>query len=479
MLQIIGHASDVVVLAILFGITIFVHEFGHFITALRAKLVIDTFSIGFGPAIWKRRIHGILFKIGCIPVGGYVALPQLDPAGMERVQGDNATGEERVLPPASPGRRIWVSLAGAAGNMVLAAILAVVIWLSPDAITYKGAPVLGAVEADSQAYAAGLREGDTILAVNGRTVGTWYDFSVELLLDGEKGTVNLAVESDGAARTVELPLVKDETTGLPTVPGLRRQPIPCVISAVSPDGSAREAGLRANDIVVEFDGIPVTGAADLVTLVRGRQDRTVPITVKRNGKSLTVDVTPRYNAEHDTALIGVQLADVIMPWMQERSPLAQLRSDAMGIVRLLKALVTPGESRQAAQGLGGPVMILATLWRAIQISMLNAVGFLRFLNVNLAILNLLPIPVLDGGHILFALWEAATRRKVNARFANALVNFFAVLLIGAILVLTFRDVDRFFGFRRMFRRSDGASVTNVVEDVSQAEQRDATEGSNP
>ena len=126
--------------------------------------------------------------------------------------------------------------------------------------------------------------------------------------------------------------------------------------------------------------------------------------------------------------------------MMYRRPLDQIRNDAAAIVRILKALVTPREARQAAGALGGPIMILTALWFSIQTSMLNAIGFLRFLNINLAILNLLPFPVLDGGHILFCAWEAVTRRKVHPRFVNVLVNVFAVLLIGVMLWISYRDL---------------------------------------
>jgi regulator of sigma E protease len=220
----------------------------------------------------------------------------------------------------------------------------------------------------------------------------------------------------------------------------------CVVGGVSPDGSAGEAGIQEDDIIREFAGVNVASTEHFIGLVAERAGLPTPIVVERAGDLLRLEVTPRHNPEMGRALIGVSVSSGlqgnVMPWMQYRRPLEQVKGDAMGIVRILRALLTPREARQAAKGLGGPIMIFAALWVSIKISFLNAIGFLRFLNVNLAILNLLPIPVLDGGHVVFSVWEGVTRRKVHPRVANALINFCAVLLIGALVLLSFRDVLR-------------------------------------
>lgn len=472
--SIVQNVGDVVVLLALFGLSIFIHELGHFLVAIKLGLVVDAFSIGFGPAIWKREIRGIVFKVCWFPLGGYVALPQLDPSGMDAVQGENSdddTPEREALPSVSPIKKIAVSLAGAFGNMVLALVLACIIWLSPGAITYKGAPVVAAVEEGSAAYGQGLRAGDEIISLNGTPVSTWYDVSIECLLLGKEDDVTLVVQTGKLQHEIRVPLLTVEGSEVPSLAGVERRPVPCMFKEIVPGGSADEAGLEANDIVKTFDGLPVSGGLEFVRLVEARSGKAVPLVVERDGEDHEFIVTPRYNEELGRALIGVRPIDVVMPWMQEKQPLAQLRGDAMGIVRLLKALVTPGESKQAAQGMGGPVMIFAALWMAIKISIFNAVGFLRFLNVNLAILNLLPIPVLDGGHIVFSLWEGITRRKAHPKFVNILVNAFAILLIGVFLILSFRDVNRIFPrMKSIFNRGkEVAASTNVVDEVSAAE----------
>jgi regulator of sigma E protease len=604
---ILTNAADVIILVLLFGATIFIHEFGHFIAAIKLGLVVDVFSIGFGPALWQRKINGVVWKISAFPLGGYVALPQLDPSGMEKIQGENTDNDDdktksatteppqRQLPDVAPWKRIVVSVSGPIGNLIFGLVLAMVIYLSPSAVTYKGAPVVASVVAGSAAEVAGLRAGDEVLTVNGKRVDTWYNFTLEALLNGYATPVEVMVLRGRDRRELQLPLIK--VGDIPKVDGLTPRPIPCMLQRVDAAGPAGLAGLLPNDIVkrvaempilssdqlvpsllphlgrevavvVERDGADVTvvatplaqpvavhrvprgEAADRagvqpgdriltlgdVEISSGKQfmteayrylGRPVPLQVERDGETLTLTlesgahgcvlqtilkdsaaaeaglqdgdtvvslggepiispsqfnplviangeapvaivvargdeelaltVTPRYSAQAGRPLIGAMLgeavgivltedplqvgvANVIMPWMQEKLPLQQMKSDALGIFRLLKALVDPKEAGHAASGLGGPAAIMATLWIAIKLGLLNAVGFLRFLNINLAILNLLPIPVLDGGHIVFATWEGITRRKVHPKVVAILVNGFAILLIGVFVLLTAKDV---------------------------------------
>ena len=154
-------------------------------------------------------------------------------------------------------------------------------------------------------------------------------------------------------------------------------------------------------------------------------------------------------------MVGVQLGGSGMPWMLYKNPVDQLKYDALAIVRVLKALVTPAEAKQAAGGLGGPIAIFTMLTLSIKMGLVNTLGLIRFLNINLAVLNLMPIPVLDGGHIVFALWHGITRHKVNVRIQTALINFFAILLIGAMLILSFKDIDRTFPVKKFFNRIFG------------------------
>lgn len=419
----------------LFGITVFVHEFGHFIVARRCGLVVKTFSIGFGRAVVQWEKDDILYKIGWIPFGGYVSLPQLDPAGMERIQGDASSGK---YPDISPWKKIAVAVSGPLGNIALAVVLAIAIWLIPgnDAGT-QIRPIIGNIETNCAAYAAGLRQGDKITAVNGTAVNNWYDFSVETLLKNSD-TAALGL-SDG--RTLNIPVVKGEE-GVRTIDGIEPA-LPCLFGAVTKGGPADQAGVKSGDTALSFNGTPILGWEQFTKLVQAAKSG-VPatLTVERKGEQLNLSIVPEYNKQYDRIMVGVQLGGSGMPWMLYKNPVDQLKFDALAIVRVLKALVTPSEARQAAGGLGGPIMIFTMLTLSIKMGLVNTLGLIRFLNVNLAVLNLLPIPVLDGGHIVFALWHGITRHKVNVKIQTVLINFFAILLISAMLILSFKDVDR-------------------------------------
>lgn len=429
----------------LFGVTVFVHEFGHFIVARRCGLVVKTFSIGFGRAIVQWEKDGIIYKIGWIPFGGYVSLPQLDPEGMERIQGDSSSGK---YPDISPWKKIAVAAAGPFGNIVLAVLLAVAIWLIPgnDAGT-QIRPIIGNIETNCAAYAAGLRQGDEITAVNGTAVKNWYDFTVETLLK-DRNTAELGL-NDG--RTLTIPVVKGEE-GLRTIDGIEPA-LPCLFGAVTKGSPADLAGVKSGDTALSFNGTPILGWDHFTELVQAAApDVPAPLTVSRKGETLNLSIVPEYNKEYDRIMVGVQLGGSGMPWMLYKNPIDQIKYDAQAIVRVLKALVTPAEAKQAAGGLGGPIMIFTMLTMSIKMGLVNTLGLIRFLNINLAILNLMPIPVLDGGHICFALWHGITQHKVNVKVQTALINFFAILLIGAMLILSFNDIDRKFQIKKFFNR---------------------------
>ena len=445
-----------VVVLLLFGMTIFVHELGHFLAARWAGMVVEVFSIGFGPAIWKRKIGEVTYKIGAFPLGGYVALPQMDPAD-RRGEKDAA---EKPLPRVAPWKKIIVALAGATGNMILAVFLAyLVFWIGKPSSPSEQSCAIGFVDTNSVAYAEGLRIGDRILSVDGEPVKNWNEFAIRLSL---LKNCRLEVESGGATRTVDLPTERNEI-GVLSLDGV--WPVNfCDVGGVVPGSSAEKAGIKAGDRIVEFNNVSLFSREQLIDLVNQARDATVGAVVLRRGARVDVLVTPEYSEEVGRALIGVQFSmmDIDYDQISHPSPGSQIRSHATAIIRILKALVTPKKARAAAQGIGGPIMILAFFWWAVSQSIMIAIWFTCFINVNLAILNLLPIPILDGGHIVFSLWEWITRRPVHTRVVNMLSNIFFFLFIAVFVFLTYRDAARL-GFSRFFKRAPAAERVEEPE----------------
>ncbi|MDY0146152.1 MAG: RIP metalloprotease RseP [Kiritimatiellia bacterium] len=451
----------ILAILLLFSLSIFVHELGHFLVARALGLVADVFSIGMGPALWKRKVGATVWKIGAIPFGGYVALPQMDPNSFlegtssgDRLQGAGDKKEEkgergestepRNLPRVAPWKKILVSVAGATGNIIFAFVLATLVWIvgKPSSLQERNA-IIGYVETDSRSAAAGLVPGDEILSLDGHPVASWLVLAEGVAL-APADTVILSVRSpEGVEREVTIELETSEV-GLRMLPGLDGL-APCHVAALMPGSGAEAAGLEPGDQILRYDGQAVYSRAHLSQLVEAVGDRAAEIVFLRAGREQSASVESQYDAKAERRLIGIQfntLSDLDYGDRTHPTPWAQVKSHAGSIFRFLRALATPTTSGAAAGAVGGPVLILIMLWLMVKSSFILAIWFTGLLNVNLAILNLLPIPILDGGHVVMNLYEWVTRRPPPPRLVNALANVFAVLFITLFVILTFRDSVR-------------------------------------
>lgn len=463
---------------VLFCLAVMVHEFGHFLAAKLLGFKVDAFSIGFGPAIWKKKINGCEYRLSWLPLGGYVALPQLDPSSMDTIQGSHTsegetgnkekgeaektsvTTEAESVPPQPPWKRIVVAVAGPLGNIILAIIIAFIIGtFAPDSQFGGHRTVVGSIRSESAAERSGLQVGDTILQINGTPVSFWTEVVIECHLAGStnRGVQALIQPADATKpqRTITLPITQKEQadTTYFLLDGIR--PFEqTVVFEVRKDSPAEKAGLKTKDTILAVAETKPNNPEEAIQAIAATSSEPFTMVVRREGvaEPIALTLAAVWDEELKRPIIGATLGDPairIPQWMMHKQPSKQLSADAKGIFRILRALFVPknhGEAGRAAKGMGGPGSLLFMLWNEVQSGFFHSIAFLRFLCINLAILNLLPLPVLDGGHILFAFIEMITRRRPSQKLVNTVTNFFAILLIGLMVFMLFRDAIRIVDF---------------------------------
>ena len=294
-----------------------------------------------------------------------------------------------------------------------------------SAIPFGGYVAIPDVDPEGTAKAQGTSSGATV----GGKVATPLD-SIIVAVAGPIGNIVLAVV---------LAVV------LAAVPNARFGELPSLIGEVPQEGPAHDAGMKPGDRVVSVGGVSVDTWTEMQTEVQISGGKPTEFVVDRGGVETKLTVLPkRHEASGAYFIFAFSTTNSAraVAWMPARNPLRQLQWDALSIVRVLKALVTPKESKAAAQALGGPIMIAEGLYRQVRSNVWDAFGFLRFLCINLAILNLLPIPVLDGSIVMFSLYAMIFRRKPNERLVGMLTQIFMYLLIATMLFLVYRDSVR-------------------------------------
>lgn len=449
------------VLAVLFlAATIFVHELGHFLAARWRGLVIERFSIFFGPKIfgWKR--NGVEYRVGWIPLGGYVALPQM--ADMRAVEGDTDNARAN-LPAISYTDKVIVAAAGAFFNILFALALATVLWITgfpqpkggnealvgyvpEQAMTQNGETI------QTPASRAGLRPGDRILAVDGTPVDDWTAMS--LAIAGSTGATKdgdpliiLTVSSGGEVRDVPVKpyLEADE--------GLRRIGIGSASTIVVADffenAPAERAGLREGDQIVAINGERLYSTLQLVKYLQSRAPQTYELTIQRDSgdsthpEILTLQVPtekPVNRGEDAVPVFGIAAFKQEIEYIHA-NPIAQIEEVLMITWRTLYALIHP-EGDVRLRNLSGPIGITHVLYQATQAGPLFVLYIMIIINVNLAFLNLLPLPILDGGHILLATIKKLTGSSPPEWLITGLQAGMAVLLLGLAAYIMVFDSKR-------------------------------------
>jgi regulator of sigma E protease len=441
---------------LLFNLLIFVHELGHFLAARWRGLKIDRFAIWFGKPIWQKEINGITYCLGSIPAGGYVALPQM--AAMEAIEGKNST-QANELPPIGVLDKIIVAFAGPLFSFGLALVFAVLVWkIGRPVSETETTTTIGYVFKGSPAEAAGLLPGDVITKVDGRPVtrfGGIGDSVTWRIVRSEGESVAITVKRDGKELTLNAKPTREKTEVWERKSLRQIQILPLqtpMVARVEPHGPAALAGLKPNDIVVAANGIPLFNPAIVTDELRKNPDKPIALTIRRGKETLDLSMkavmpegwadNPNIPAEDKFPRLGIAWElggkmDVDYP-----APLTQISASVNAMASTLGAVLSR-KSDIGFQHLSGPVGIVRIYYRLFESEQgwRLAIWFSVVLNINLALLNMLPIPVLDGGHITLAIIEGIRRRPVNVKIIGAIQTSCAMLIIGYMIFVTFFDAQ--------------------------------------
>ena len=540
-----------------FGFCVFIHEFGHLLAAIWCKLHIERFSVGFGKPIWKRVIKGVEYRLGWLPFGGYVALPQMEPTD------EPQTYEGEPLPSVHPFKRIIVAVAGPLFNILFGIFLASIIWLNGVKV-----PVLHQADGDkaksfvvghiqdfivhegddgkeekiySPEAEAGLERGDEVIAVNGTKLKKGWEEALKRIIFAKAGEVTLTVIRDGQEKEINYKL--KENPDYDNVPYPFFQPSFTTIIGPFPEDRetpAKKAGLLANDVLVRINGkdvISLTWCYDEMERIKKEEDKTLNLEIlrhERNDKgeitsskemSFTVEpeleerflygikiqpksvqpiitVSDNYPASEAgmedgdliTKVNGQDILDAsslflvlaksanqeknleieLMRGNEKKSfsikpvkkstpdkhflyginlshetttihptPIDQLQETVMMSYYMIMAIIDKNNPLDASK-MSGPVGISDAIQKGFSIDFFAGLRIVGIISFSLAIFNLLPLPILDGGHITIAIIEMLSRKKIPSKLLQPVFYAFFIVLITFAIYVTYHDLGRFF-----------------------------------
>ncbi len=424
---------------IVIGILVFVHEFGHFIMAKRNGVRVEKFSLGMGP-----KIPGLGFKKGdteyvvsWLPLGGYVKMAGENPD-------EEATGAPDEFPSKTPWQRAKIAVAGASMNLILAFVLMPVVFMVGASVPeYLEEPAkVGWVESGSAGERAGFQRGDVIRSIKGREVENWTK-ALSIAAANPSSTLAVVVQRDGKDVSLSLSPAADKNGGGEV--GLLPE-MPAQIKSLTPGMPAEKAGIRPGDLIVAVDGVPVSHWVQFSNMIKKSIGRELTIVVRRDGGEATVKVAPVKNESLGYGVIGV-VNDIKMIRQRYGPVEAVIKGfkrtvDLFGLtVDVLKQLFT---LKLSVKTLGGPIMIAQMSGQAAQSGLADFLAFMAFISLQLGILNLLPIPILDGGLILFLIIEAIRKKPFSRKVMEVSQGIGLVLLLTLIVVISYNDLMRMF-----------------------------------
>ena len=429
------------------GVLVFVHELGHFLAAKRVGIRVLKFQLGFNPTILSFRFGETEYGIGALPLGGYVKM-----AG--EANEDGPTGDPREFLSKTRWQRFQVLFMGPAMNLLLAfVLLAGILYQGAEVASYADQPVnVGLVKPESPAALADIRPGDRIVSVAGHRVDTWEEFSVTVGTRPNR-EISIGLLRDGLDVTKTVTPVAEErgrfeTGDIGVMPNVHPH-----LAAISENEPGAKAGLKAGDVIVAANGMPMTFDTEFRQVIRKNANTPLTLSILRAGSPMTIIVTPRMNGKvgylgvtpvDDTKTIKPSILGAFrLSWEKNWSMTQMIGQTIWG---LLTRELSPKQ-------LMGPIAIAQVSGESAQLGWMALLGLMVTLSLNLGLLNLMPIPMLDGGHIMIMALEGLARRDFSVKVKEKFLLAGFVVLMMLMVTVFYNDLSRIGVFDRLLPKA--------------------------
>lgn len=434
---------NVVSVVLVLGFMILIHEWGHFIAARLMGVRVDVFSIGFGPRIWGYRRGATDYRLSILPFGGYV-----------KMAGDNPTEDRAGAPDEFLSKPRWqrvvIAVAGPTMNILFAVVVMLGLFMvgAPEAAYMSRPAQVAGVLPGSPAAQAGVQPGDVIVKIDGRKTANWEDALFEIGVAPTGARIVLSVQRDGIQEFLQLPPAPPQNTR-DEVQMMGYPQAPVVVGTVTSASPASKAGLQPNDKIISAGGQAMLNPLQFAPLIRNSGGKPLPIAVEHKGPAGTqtenLTLQPVYGDPGD----GEKRWEIGITYGAENVYASHSFVDAanrsvrfnyrMGrqILHVLGGLF---QGKVSLKQLGGPVGIAPQLGEAARHGIVDLLGLTAVISLNLGMLNLLPIPILDGGHVLVLVVEGLLRRDLSVAVKERFVQVGLVFLLGVIVFVTYYDI---------------------------------------
>ena len=415
------------------GVLIFVHELGHFLAARRVGVRVLTFSLGFGPKILKVKRGDTEYCISAIPLGGYVKMAGENPD-------DPRSGQPDEFLSKTKWQRFQILIMGPLMNIVLAVVvLAIVLAQGAQVAAYRDeAPVLGAVLPGSPAEQVGLMRGDRLLTVAGDRVDTWEDLLIAIATKPDRD-VALTYLRDGQTRSVT---IRPTAEGRYEIGNIGVLPDTSPYVMVIKGDIADRAGFKDHDIILSAAGERVVMGTQFRRAIETHAGKPLEVVVLRDGQEVRLTATPEKRG--DVGMLGMWIHEESKPFTPTALEAVKLsverNIESSGLIFKTLAGLFTGET--SVRQLQGPVGIAQLSGESAAEGLLSLLSLMAMLSINLGILNLMPIPVLDGGHILILLLEGVARRDFSMQVKEKMLLAGFVVLMMLMVTVIYNDLTR-------------------------------------